>query len=342
MMLRRTARARFRMLTWVMGPLVLGCATRPSSPIARTSYEQTYRRASHNWEFRDRYPDADRLFNAFDYGHAILYETLLTRPSDAPHRLDGEELAFIIGRVLRHPPSVPLDEHALAPRYATLVPELVAIFEWTHMLHRQIYDVWADEWIGPAQKDAEVRALLRYYRSRADLALSDVPKSMELMEGQPYSLSFRKSSPKFNGLIWSYHWLQMALYDALLLSADGVQRHVRVDSTIARFWQMLASPPASTPGVMPMAAAVAPTFSGRYPEAAIIFDNLHALHDVVSDILASPGIPRARKRAAILEAAARYRDDTTAITSREEWLEMSRAMGVDRMGGIAVPDARRP
>ena len=39
-------------------------------------YEQTYMRASHNWEFRNAYPQADRLFNAFDYGHAILYETL--------------------------------------------------------------------------------------------------------------------------------------------------------------------------------------------------------------------------------------------------------------------------
>ena len=91
-----------------------------------------------------------------------------------------------------------------------------------------------------------------------------------------------------------------------------------------------------------MAAAVAPAFSARYPELAIIFDNLHSLHDVAADILASPKVPEKDKRAAILGAAAHYRDDVTAITSRAEWLEMSHAMGVERMGGVAVPEARTP
>src|SRR3954463_6024889 len=70
------------------------CALRGSAaspPLARSAYEQTYLPAPYNWEFRARYRQADRLFNAFDYGHAILYETLLTRPSDAPRRLDGPE-----------------------------------------------------------------------------------------------------------------------------------------------------------------------------------------------------------------------------------------------------------
>jgi hypothetical protein len=39
---------------------------------------------------------------------------------------------------------------------------------------------------------------------------------MALMEGQPYSLAFRRSSPKFSGLLWSYCWLQMAVDDALI------------------------------------------------------------------------------------------------------------------------------
>ena len=323
--------------------VVPACAGNPAPAVSRTAYEQTYLPASHNWEFRARFGRADRLFNAFDYGHAILYETLLSRPpSDAARRLEGPELTFIIDQVLRNPPDVPLSEHAIGPRYTTLVPELAAMFEWTHMLHRQIYDVWADEWLDDARKDAAVAALLRYYHSRRDLALSARPKSMDLMEGQPYSLAFRDASPKFNGLIWSYHWLQMALYDALMLSRDGVHARAQVDTTLGRFWAMLGAPPGSTPTVMPMAAAIAPTFSTRYPEAAIIFDNLHALHDVVADILASSKIARGQKRAAILAAAARYRDDSTAITSRAEWLDMSHAMGVDRMGGVAVPDARKP
>jgi hypothetical protein len=54
----------------------------------------------------------------------------------------------------------------------------------------------------------------------------------------------------------------------------------------------------------------------KYPELAIIFfDNLHSMHDVVSDILASPG-PANEKRQRLLVAAQRHRDDTTMVTSR--------------------------
>jgi hypothetical protein len=85
---------------------------------------------------------------------------------------------------------------------------------------------------------------------------------------------------------------------------------------------------------MPQSAAIAPRFTARYPEAAIIFDNLHSLHDVVSDILADPSIPSAAKRRTILEAAARYRDSTSSVTSVDEWKSMAEAMGVTRMGGL--------
>jgi hypothetical protein len=85
------------------------------------------------------------------------------------------------------------------------------------------------------------------------------------------------------------------------------------------------------------AAIQQPAFAARYPEAAIIFDTLHAMHDVVSDILASPGFTRQMKRRELLAAAARYRDDSSSVTTRAEWLEMSHAMGVERMGGVSVP-----
>ena len=48
-----------------------------------TTYETFYLQARHNWVFRNDYQAPDRLFNAFDYGHAILYETLWTKPTMA-------------------------------------------------------------------------------------------------------------------------------------------------------------------------------------------------------------------------------------------------------------------
>jgi hypothetical protein len=319
-------------------------------PSVTGPFEQAYLAARHNWTFHDRYPRAERLLNAFDYGHAILYETLIRhRPAaTAGARLDGATYDRVVQRVLRRPPHVALEERGIGPRYATLVPELLAMFEWAHVLHRQLYDVMADERLTPAGREARAREVLRYYQSRGDLALSAAPKSMELMEGQPYSLAFRRAAPKFNGVIWSYHWLQIALYEALLLATNPGDRLANVDTSLAQFWRMVDGAPARLPTVMPMSPAVAPHFSELYPDAAIIFDNLHALHDVAADILASPIIPSSQKRAAILRAAAAYRDSTTSVTSREEWRGHSLHMSVEQMGGrapircITAPITHRP
>jgi hypothetical protein len=210
----------------------------------------------------------------------------------------------------------------------------MAMFEWAHLLHRQIYDVYADKKV--ADKDAAIDELVRYYRSRPDAAFSTSPKSMTLMEGQPYSLAFREKYPKFNGLIWAYHWLQVALYEPLILGKTSAERQAGVAAAVARFRSMLENPPGRMPAMMPMTVTVAPEFTKRHPDAAAAFDNLHAMHDVVSDILVSPVVPRREKRAAILAALARYRDDTTAVLTVQEWREMGVEMGLDNMGGPAI------
>ncbi|HEX2723241.1 MAG TPA: hypothetical protein VHM24_10005 [Gemmatimonadaceae bacterium] len=317
--------------------VVIALVVLPTSRAASQSgqyFEQTYLPASHNWAFRNGYPRADRLFNAFDYGHAILYETLWRQPSAKRDELDTREFRFITAELLAQPPRVMLDEAAIAPEWAKLAPEVLMMFEWAHMLHRQIYDIWADDRIKPRDKDARVAEVVTYYKSRPALALSSKPKDMDLMEGQPYSLAFRQRFPRFNGLIWSYHWLQMALYDALLAGETKQEKQANVAATVDFFRRMTLAP-AALPTVMPMSVAVAPAFSSRYLEAAIMFDNLHSLHDVVSDILANPNVPRPAKRKTILDAAARYRDDRTAVTSVAEWVDMSHSMGVERMGGRA-------
>ena len=118
---------------------------------------QYYLPAGHNWEFRARFPDADRLFNAFDYGHAILYELLWARKGEA---LEGSQYDFITRRLLINPPDLPLEESAIAPGYSRLAPEAKAMFEWAHLLHRQVYDVLADVRLNEAQRDVEVQRLL--------------------------------------------------------------------------------------------------------------------------------------------------------------------------------------
>jgi hypothetical protein len=300
------------------------------------THEQFYLEAPHNWVFRDRYMAADRLFNAFDYGHAILYEKLWTRPTAPPSLLEETEYDRLTKGVLVRPPRVPLEEGAIEIAYVKLAPEAKQMFEWAHVLHRQVYDVLADERLDDARKDTEVARLIAYYKTRRDVAFSSRPKSMALMQEQPYSLAFRQKYPKFNGLIWAYHWLQVGLYEPLVVGSTVEERQKLVRATVARFWQQIENPPATMPHVMPMTAAVAPVFSARFPEAAIIFDNLHSMHDVISDILANPTVPRHRKRAEILLAARRFRDDTSFVMTTAAWRTMAQHMGLENMGGPAV------
>ena len=316
------------------------CATAalvaPAQAQWATTYESFYLQAPHNWIFRSNYQNADRLFNAFDYGHAILYETLFTKP-DAPASVLEETIYDrLTTQILVRPPKVPLEEVAIEPMYARLAPEAKAMFDWSHVLHRQIYDVLADERIADAAKDAEVQRLIAYYKTRPDLAFSSKPKSMALMQEQPYSLAFRQKYPKFNGLIWGYHWFQVGLYEPLLVGKTVAERQAGVRATVARFWQMLREPPVSLPYQMPMTSAISPEFARRYPEATIIFDNLHSMHDVVSDILANPAVPRSAKRTEIMRAARLFRDDTSYVMPVAAWLVMSKEMGVENMGGPAV------
>lgn len=320
------------------GAAVGTMASAPASANAQwsTAYEQMYLPGDFNWTFREQYAVADRLFAAFDYGHAILYERLYNDPDADASVLEEKEFNFITKKLLVSPPRLPLEEAAIEVQYAKMAPEAKLMFDWAHLLHRQIYDVLADERMMQSDKDAKIAELVDYYKTRPDLAFSSVPKNMELMEGQPYSLAFRQRYQKFNGLIWGYHWLQVGLYEPLMVGKTQEERQAGVLASVSRFKQMLEGAPEHLPRIMPMTAAIAPTFAKRYQEAAIVFDNLHAMHDVVSDILTSDRVPRDGKRAAILEAGRRYRDATSFTMSLAEWASMGESMGIENMGGPAV------
>lgn len=311
-----------------------------------TVAKQYFYPAPHNWQFRTWYPAADRLFNAFDYGHAIISEVLLTHAAAAAvPRLEEREYGYITGTLLRNPPRLPIEESAVMLTYVRLAPEAKLMFEWAHILHRQVYDVLADRRLTPAQQDSAVAVIWRFYRSRPDLAFSAVPKRMSLMQEQWYSLAFRRAYPKMNGLIWAYHWLQMGLYEPLVTGRNEEERQAGIAAAVARFRQMLDGAPEGFPVVMPMTPAVAPAFTARWPHLAAVFDNLHSMHDVVSDILANPDVARDAKRPLILAAGRAYRDDTTEVMSVEAWKRMSLAMGVENQGGPAVgllPGLPRP
>ncbi len=298
--------------------------------------EQFYFPGSFNWTFLKMYPEAARLFNAFDYGHAVLYERLYTGSRSAHDPLE-EEYQFLTTDLLVRPPRFAVAEEVIEPGYAKIAWQAKQMFDWAHILHRQIYDIYADERLGIEAKDALIERVTDYYLARRDVAFTEVPKSMGLMDEQYFSQVFRKRHPKFNGLIWAYHWLQVGLYEPLIAGHTSAEKKAGVKATLARFWSMLEQPPARFPAVMPMTSTIAPMFSAKHPRAAVIFDNLHMMHDIISHILAADTIPKNRKRAVIYEQLAEFRDGSRNVMSMDEWRNMGEMMGgIGAMGGPAI------
>ena len=323
----------FRRLVW----LVVLLGTPPAALAQDRRDEQFYYPGRFNWAFLGNYPEAARLFNAFDYGHAVLYERLLTRDSAAAPAALEKEFRFLTTDLLVRPPKFAVPEEAIEPAYAKLAWQAKQMFDWAHVLHRQIYDIYADERLGESERDSLIERVTDYYLSRKDYAFTGAPKSMALMDEQYFSQAFRKQHPKFNGLIWAYHWLQVGLYEPLIAGRTPAEKKAGVKAALARFWSMLEDPPSRFPKVMPMTATIAPAFSARHPRAAVIFDNLHMMHDIISDILAADTVPKAQKRAVIYTQLAEFRDSLRNVISMEEWRDMGAMMGgIAAMGGPAT------
>jgi hypothetical protein len=305
--------------------------------------EQHYYPGAFNWQFLDRYAEAGRLFNAFDYGHAVLYEALLTRHGAEARSALDREYRYLTGDLLIRPPRFAIAEDAVMPRYAKLAWRAKQMFDWAHVLHRQIYDVYADERVPEPAKDSLIERITDYYLSREGYAFAPAPKAMALRVEQYFSRTFRALDPRFNGLIWAYHWLQVGLYEPLVVYRTPEARKAGVQAALARFWSMLEDPPSRMPQVMPMTAAVAPEFARRHPRAAAIFDNLHMMHDIISDILASDAVPADRKREVIYAQLRELADGTRNLMTWEEWRDMGEMMGgVERMGGPALAPEPEP
>ena len=241
-----------------------------------------YQRASWNFALRDNLPELDIEFNGVDFGHSNLYENLLlTRAQSIPAIEEvarRQTLRFIASRTV-----LPPNEEAIAPTYMKLAWRAQNTFDEAHALHRATYDIYASDRV--TDKDAAIRAALAYYQ-RSAYAVTARPLDHQRLDSLPFSKSFRLKFPLFNATIWAYHYLQVAVYDVLAGAPDIVSKKEVVRPILATYRGYLEQPPVQWT-FMPLTAELSPAFAARYPEIANIFDNLHMLHDNISDILVS-------------------------------------------------------
>ena len=244
-----------------------------------------YYRALWNFSLREDLAELDSEFNGVDFGHSKLYETLLvTGGKDIPAVEDNarkETLAFIATKPRLNP-----NEEAIAPTYMKLAWRAQNTFDEAHALHRATYDIMVSE---EPDKDRALRDVLAYYQESA-YAITAKRLDHRRLDELPYSKTFRRRFPLFNATIWSYHYLQVAVYDPLQDARD-LERKKRVVRPILETYRGYLYRPPVDWAFMPLTAELSPTFAARYPDIANIFDNLHMLHDNISDILASEKLP---------------------------------------------------
>jgi hypothetical protein len=178
-------------------------------------------------------------------------------------------------------PAVPPDEEQIAPTMNRLAWEVSKTFNWAHLFHRSLYDLFASDRV--RDKEATYRALLADYLEKPEAITPHRLDHHGALWSFPESKAFRDTFRTFNTQIWAYHWLQAAAYDVQLLGDARMQRAL-MPKIIAHYHGYLRRPPVEWE-FMPMMAEVAPEFSRRFPEAAAIFDNLHMLHDNLDDVL---------------------------------------------------------
>lgn len=256
---------------------------------ACTQFEQRdkrfYYRALWNFALRENLQKLDIEFNGVDFGHSNLYENLLlTGAKDVPaieERARKETLRFIHSRPVLNP-----NEEAIAPTYMKLAWKAQNTFDEAHALHRATYDIYSSDLV---DKAAAIRKVLAFYRD-STYAITAKRLDHQRLDTFPYSKSFRRKFPLFNATIWAYHYLQVAVYDPLDAAPTLEAKEHVVEPILRTYHGYLDRPPVEWT-FMPMTAELSPKFAAEYPEIANIFDNLHMMHDNISDILTTDLLP---------------------------------------------------
>jgi hypothetical protein len=260
-----------------------------------------YYRALWNFALREDLKELDIEFNGVDFGHSKLYESLLLTDAKSVPAIEEEArnqtLRFIATRPTLNP-----NEEAIAPTYMKLAWKAQNTFDEAHALHRGTYDIYVSDM---RDKDTAIRNLLTFYQD-SEYAITSKRLDHRRLDALPYSKAFRQKFPLFNATIWAYHYLQVVVYDALGGATDLTAKQQAVEPILRTYHGYLDHPPVEWT-FMPMTAELSPKFAQEHPEIANIFDNLHMMHDTISDILVTDLLPTwADKRKEIYRVTQSY------------------------------------
>ena len=233
--------------------------------------------------------------NAIAVGHAFAYEDIVTGKAKDLETKTYQKINW----VLKNPPKFMPDEGNISPTFGRKYGVLEQVFEWAHIFHAQTVDVLASSKLTNEEKEAEIEKLYQFYLTKVPYAITGLPMNMGYLDSQPYSKAFRQKYPKVNGLFWGYHWLQGTMYD--LLYEKTLEEQKQAYKQVGKQYHTKELYRTDR-AFMPMFAELSPKFARRFPAISNTFDNLHMLHDMVNDILASDWLTPQQKDEQITRA----------------------------------------
>ena len=285
------------------------------------------------------HPALDGLMLRLERAHGIMYEGL-AREGEAM-RARGDTVtgaAFQETMIDRLTALIRTDgratDEAGEAGYAALGTRGAAVLRRGHDFQHEVLSILVD----PAVADREValREAVGRYRSRPEIALPAVPKDMDVLYGHPHAQAFRTGYPELAGVVWAGQWLKLAATEPLTDLPEGRRRAEGLDTVITRYRGKLGSgePPQHLPSEIPLAPAIAPGLIWLAPEAAMIWDNLSMLQEVLADVLVSPATSDVE--ASVESTLDFFIDPELAVTTRDDWEIMALRHGIFFQGGFPL------
>jgi hypothetical protein len=276
-----------------------------------------------------RYPYVEELLNALDRSEKLIYEAVLEAKVEAPDEADQRVYQRLVRDGLASGQGVSLMETDGAGPEA--VPEEVrAVLDRTDDFYWSLLRLVADPAV--EHPDREAGALVRAYSE--GVALSSLPTDMSMVAASARYGEFQRAYPRLHGLIWARRWLQLAVFEPLLLFRTPEARQAGIAAVVARFWAMLDEAPLHFPTAMPMAPTIAPNLVAFSPAGAAILENASMLRESIGDALVSEGM--ANRSGVLHEVFSGFQDRGYRRVNAMEWRQMAFMHGVGNQGGWAI------
>lgn len=221
--------------------------------------------------------------------------------------------------------------------FASLGERGAAVIARANAFHREVLGILADTGIPTFEaRRIAVEAAVQRYRGKPEIAVPAAPKDMDILYDHSQALAFRTGYADLGGLVWAGYWLKLAATEPLTDLADPVKRAMGLDTVTTRYHSKLSygDPPQFFPSELPMAPAISPGLIFLSAEAAMIWDNVSMMQEVLADILASPRVVDVR--GAIDLTIEQFTDPDYRMRDQGYWEIMALRHGIFFQGGYPL------